>query len=116
MDNGDREQIQMFEVSEGRSRRCWSEGVCYGRTEIEGSRVEAEAEERPGVGVTNNLSEDERATVVGRAVNIEQSAVWAEDEWAWLRTGMKPWSLRHVSVRMFSLLGRMIAGAKKVWP
>ena len=24
MDNGDREQIEGFEVSEGRSRRCWS--------------------------------------------------------------------------------------------
>ena len=27
---------------------------------------------------------------------------------------MKPWSLRHVSVRMFSLSCRMMAGAKKV--
>ena len=46
-----------------------------------GTRVEAEAEEWSGVGVANNLSEDECTAVVGRAVNFEQSAVRAEDEW-----------------------------------
>ena len=34
MDDGDREQIEGFEVSEGRSRRCSIEGVCFCRTEI----------------------------------------------------------------------------------
>ena len=32
----------------------------------------------------------------------------------WHRTGMKPWSLRHVSVRIFSVLARTMAGAKNV--
>ena len=32
----------------------------------------------------------------------------------WHRTGTKPWSLRHVSVRIFSVLARTMAGAKNV--
>ena len=32
----------------------------------------------------------------------------------WHRTGMKPWSLRHVSVRIFSVSARTMAGAKIV--
>ena len=45
------------------------------------ARVEAEAEERMGVRITNNLSKDECTAIVWRAMDFEQSAIRAEDEW-----------------------------------